>query len=75
VLPGGITGKQLAEEAARRRPALRTLYTSGYTSNSIVHQGRLDPSVHFLSKPYRKQELALQVRAALDAVDHGAASR
>jgi PAS domain S-box-containing protein len=66
VMPGSITGRELAESARQRRPTLKTLYTSGYTENSIVHQGKLDPGVHFLSKPFRRQELALKVREVLD---------
>ncbi len=67
VMPGGMTGKLLAKEAARRRPALKVLFTSGYTENSIVHQGRLDPGVNFLSKPYKRRDLAEMVRSVLDA--------
>jgi len=66
VMPGNITGRELAEGARQRRPALKTLYTSGYTENSIVHQGKLDRGVHFLSKPFRRQELARKVRDVLD---------
>jgi PAS domain S-box-containing protein len=66
VMPGGMTGLQVADTAKRRRPNLKTLFTSGYTENSIVHQGRLDAGVHFLSKPFRRQELATKVREALD---------
>ena len=62
VMPGGMTGRQVAEGARHCRPNLKTLYTSGYTESSIVHQGKLDPGVHFLSKPYRRQDLALKVR-------------
>jgi len=65
VMPGGITGRQLADEVGRRQPGTRVLYTSGYTENSIVHQGRLDQGVMLLSKPYRKSELAGIVRLAL----------
>jgi CheY-like chemotaxis protein len=66
VMPGGITGRLLAEGARLARPNLRTLFTSGYTENSIVHQGKLDPGVNFLSKPFRRQDLSLKVREALD---------
>jgi PAS domain S-box-containing protein len=66
VMPGGMTGRQLAEAAKGQRPRLKTLFTSGYTENSIVHQGKLDPGVHFLAKPYRRQELARKLREALD---------
>jgi PAS domain S-box-containing protein len=67
VMPGGVTGRKLAEEAKQRRPGLRTLFTSGYTENSIIHQGRLDPGVHLLSKPYKRQDLALKLREVLES--------
>jgi PAS domain S-box-containing protein len=65
VMPGGMTGRELADEVTRRRPGTRVLYTSGYTENAIVHHGRLDPGVMLLSKPYRKSELSSMVRRAL----------
>ena len=64
-MPGSINGRQLADEAVRRRPALKVLFTSGYTENAIVHHGRLDPGVLLLAKPYRKSDLARMVRVAL----------
>ncbi len=67
VMPGGMNGRQLADEACRRRPGLTVLFTSGYTENAIVHHGRLDPGVLLLAKPYRKQQLAQMIRAALNA--------
>ncbi|HJT11516.1 MAG TPA: PAS domain S-box protein [Dongiaceae bacterium] len=66
VMPGGMTGRQLAEAAKTRRPDLKTLFTSGYTEDSILRLGKLDPGVRLLSKPYRKYELATRVREALD---------
>ena len=65
IMPGGMNGRQLVEEALRRRPSLKTLYTSGYTENAIVHHGRLDSGVLLLVKPYRKAELARMIRLAL----------
>jgi len=69
VMPGGVNGRQLADDTARRRPMLKVLFTTGYTRNAIVHHGRLDPGIHLLSKPFSFQELAARVRARLDASD------
>jgi PAS domain S-box-containing protein len=65
IMSGAMNGRQLVDEATRLRPTLRTLFTSGYTENAIVHHGRLDPGVLLLAKPYRKPELARMIRLAL----------
>ena len=67
VMPGGMNGKQLADAALLRQPGLRVLFTSGYTEDAIVHQGRLDPGVNLLGKPYRRAELVAKIRHVLDA--------
>jgi PAS domain S-box-containing protein len=67
VMPGGMGGQQLADKACALRPALKVLFTSGYTDNALVHHGRLDPGVHLIRKPYRKKDLALKLRQLLDA--------
>ena len=67
IMPGSMNGRQLADEAVRRRPALKVLFTSGYTENAIMHHGRLDAGVLLLAKPYRKSELARMLRTALSA--------
>jgi PAS domain S-box-containing protein len=66
IMPGSMNGRQLVDEALKRRPALKTLFTSGYTENAIVHHGRLDTGVLLLAKPYRKSDLARMIRIALD---------
>jgi signal transduction histidine kinase/integral membrane sensor domain MASE1 len=66
VMPRGITGRELADEAKRQHPQMKILFTSGYTETAIVRHGRLDPSVHFLPKPFRRHDLAVKVREALD---------
>jgi CheY-like chemotaxis protein len=66
VMPGAISGRVLAERAAKLRPGLKILFTSGYTENAIVHHGRLDPGVELLSKPYGREQLAAKVRRILD---------
>jgi two-component system cell cycle sensor histidine kinase/response regulator CckA len=65
VMPG-MGGTTLAEQLARSRPGLKTLYMSGYTDNAIAHHGVLDPGVAFLQKPFGPMELARKVRAVLD---------
>jgi len=57
VLPGGMGGKQIGETLLTLNPTLKVLYMSGYTENSIVHNGRLDQGAVLLQKPFRKQEL------------------
>ena len=66
VLPGGMTGRELAARALRARPTLPVLFTTGFSRNAIVHQGRLDTDVSFLGKPYTQSEVAQRVRALLD---------
>ena len=66
VLPGGMNGRQLADEARRRRPDLKVLFTTGYTRNAIIHHGRLDADVDLLTKPFTSDALARKVRQILD---------
>ncbi len=61
VLPG-MDGRRLAEEARRRLPGLRVLFTTGYTRNAIVHNGRLDPDVDLVTKPFTIATLAAKLR-------------
>ncbi|GAM97854.1 two-component sensor histidine kinase [alpha proteobacterium U9-1i] len=60
-------GRVLAEEAVRRRPELKVLYTTGYTRNAVVHHGILDPGTAYLPKPFTLEQLASKVREVLDA--------
>jgi signal transduction histidine kinase/CheY-like chemotaxis protein/HAMP domain-containing protein len=66
VLPGGMDGVHLATEAARRRPGLPILFTSGYTERMLVSGGELAEGVEMLAKPYRKAELGGKLRALLN---------
>jgi nitrogen-specific signal transduction histidine kinase len=67
IMPGGMNGRLLADEALRRRPSLKILFTSGHSDNEVTHDGRLDDGVLLLAKPYRKSELARMIRSALVA--------
>jgi PAS domain S-box-containing protein len=66
VLPGGMTGAQMAEQARRLRPTLKVLFTTGYARNAIIHQGRLDKGVRLITKPFNAADLATRVRDVLD---------
>ena len=65
VMPGGMSGRELADKVATSRPGVKVLYTSGYTDNAIVHHGKLDDGVMLLTKPYRRNQLAEMIRKAL----------
>ena len=67
VLPDGMNGRTLANAAADLRPALPVLFTTGYARNAIIHDGRLDPGVQFLAKPYTQHEIAQKLRTVIDA--------
>jgi DNA-binding response OmpR family regulator len=61
-----MNGRQLADEARRRRAGLKVLFTSGYARNAIVHHGRLDPGVELVTKPFTFATLGTRVRRLLD---------
>jgi DNA-binding LytR/AlgR family response regulator len=61
-LPGGLNGRQLADEARRRRPDLLVLFTTGYTRNAIIHQGRLDPGAELIGKPFTYATLVANIQ-------------
>ncbi len=65
VLPGR-NGRLMADAAKLLRPGLRVLFTTGYSRNAIVHQGRLDADVYLISKPFTFDQLAARVRDVID---------
>jgi CheY-like chemotaxis protein len=65
VMPGELRSPELARQAKLLLPNIAVLFTSGYTQNAIVHGGRLDPGVHLISKPYRREQLARKIRHLL----------
>jgi DNA-binding NtrC family response regulator len=60
-----MNGRKLAEEAKKRRPSLKVLFTTGYTRNAIVHNGMLDPGVQLIGKPFSLDQLARKVMDVL----------
>jgi CheY-like chemotaxis protein len=67
VLPGGMTGAQVAAQARALRPNLKVLFTTGYARNAIIHHGRLDKGVHLITKPFSFNELAAKIRDIIDS--------
>ena len=62
-----MNGRQLSEAARKLRPDLKILFTTGYARNAIVHDGRLDPGVELITKPFSQTGLASRLRDILDA--------
>jgi signal transduction histidine kinase/FixJ family two-component response regulator len=65
VMPGGVNGADLAKMAQGLRPDLKVLFTSGYTENAIEYDGRVDPGIELLGKPYSRDRLATSLRKVL----------
>jgi PAS domain S-box-containing protein len=67
VMPGGLNGREVAEQARKIIPSLKVLFTSGYFEGALVRDGALESSVRLLVKPYRKNELAETMAEVLAA--------
>src|SRR5690606_20424636 len=65
IMPGGMNGQQLADAAIALQPGLPVLFTSGYSENAIMRDGRVPTGTLLLSKPYRRADLADKLRQAL----------
>ncbi|HYO15950.1 MAG TPA: ATP-binding protein [Thermoanaerobaculia bacterium] len=74
VIMPGLSGSQLAEQLSSRRPEMRVLYISGYPEDAISHHGVLNPSKHFLQKPFPPGQFLDKVREVLDSVLVGVAA-
>ena len=66
VMPGA-SGPELTRQLIERRPALKVIYMSGYTEETIVHHGVLNPGIAFLHKPFTADTLGRKIREVLDA--------
>ena len=72
VMPGALSTREFTRRAQEMHPGVKVLYTSGYTQNAIVHNGKLDDDALLLSKPYRKDELARKLRSVFAGTARGA---
>jgi signal transduction histidine kinase len=62
-----MSGRELANQLAPLHPQMRVLYMSGYTDDTIVHHGVLEPGINFIQKPFTPDQLATRVREVLNA--------
>ena len=65
VMPGGISGTELAQAAQRLRPGIKTLLTTGFAEASLRSQVQFADGAEIITKPYRRQELARKLRSVL----------
>jgi CheY-like chemotaxis protein len=65
ILAGGLNGQSVADRILALRPGLPVLFMSGYTETSILESRKLEGPVHFIGKPFRRDEIARKLRAAL----------
>jgi signal transduction histidine kinase len=67
VMPGGKSGRDLAEQLSIERPDLKVVYTTGYSADLFGSKLRLEEGANYLPKPYLASDLARIVRKALDS--------
>jgi PAS domain S-box-containing protein len=67
VMPGGMTGCDLARQARSLRADLKILLTSGYTAQAVVNGCHDLEGLELLNKPFRKRDLAMKLRQILDS--------
>jgi len=73
VMPGGMTGKDLAERLLSEKPKLKVIYTSGYSIEVASRDFPLEEGVNFLAKPFGAHKLAQTIREKLDAISAASA--
>jgi CheY-like chemotaxis protein len=66
VMPGGMTGLELAERLRSEKPHLKVIYASGYSEQAVGKDLASRPDVNYLPKPYTPPILLQAVRACLD---------
>jgi PAS domain S-box-containing protein len=67
VIMPGMNGRQLADAAKTISPETKIIFMTGYSRNAIVHNGRLDPGVILLQKPFSREELSSKINSLFSA--------
>lgn len=65
VLPGGMSGVEIAEQARKLQPGIKIIYTTGYAENTVLHKGTSEPGITVIKKPYPRDELLKKVQDIL----------
>ncbi|MBC9179714.1 PAS domain S-box protein [Pseudoroseomonas ludipueritiae] len=66
-LPGGMNGRQMVDAAREARPDLKVLFITGYAENAVVGNGRLEPGMHVMTKPFALEALAARITELIAA--------
>ncbi len=74
VMPGGMDGTMLARAALAARPDLAVVFTTGFAEAAVLHGSEVRTMDNLVTKPYRRSDLALKIRRALDERKIGAAN-
>ncbi len=67
-LPGGVNGRQVADEARRRQPGLKVLFVTGYADTAVLQNERMEPGIAVLTKPFTIDDLQQRAVALLESV-------
>ena len=65
-LPGGMTGRQMADAARVTRPELKVLFITGFAQNAAVGNGQLEPGMHVMTKPFAMEAMATRIKALIE---------
>ena len=68
VMPGGVSGRELADRLLAEKPGLKVIYSSGYTDDMLGAGSPLRDNPNFLEKPFDSHKLLKRVRDCLDGV-------
>ncbi|MFL5285694.1 MAG: PAS domain S-box protein [Rhodopila sp.] len=68
-LPGGMNGRQMTETARLTRPDLKVLFITGYAPSAVLGNGRLEPGMQVITKPFTLNALAARIKALVSEVE------
>jgi DNA-binding LytR/AlgR family response regulator len=66
-LPGGMTGRQMADYSRASRPDLKVLFITGYAESAVIGNGNLDANMHVITKPFSVEGLAIRIKTLIES--------